>query len=241
MKLYPAIDIKGGRCVRLTQGRADAEVRYHDDPLIPAREFKAAGAEWIHVVDLDGAFDGNSANTAAVTAICNTFPQVELGGGLRTMAALEAVFNAGVSRAIIGTQAVKDPPFVKQAVARFGTRIAVGIDARDGKVATAGWVDVSTVDAIEFAKEMTQLGVGAIIYTDIARDGMLTGPNFDAQLEMLSAVETPIIASGGVASIDDILRFTQIAQQHQNLDGVIIGKALYEKRFTLAEALVASR
>lgn len=240
MKLYPAIDIKGGRCVRLTQGRADAEVRYHDDPLIPAREFKAAGAEWIHVVDLDGAFDGNSANTAAVRAICEVFPQVELGGGLRTIAALEAVFNAGVSRAIIGTQAVKDPDFVKQAVARFGTRIAVGIDARDGKVATAGWVDVSSLDAIEFAKAMEQIGVGAIIYTDIARDGMLSGPNFDAQLEMLAAVKTPIIASGGVATIDDIQRFASIAETNDNLNGVIIGKALYEKRFTLTEALAVS-
>lgn len=237
MRIYPAIDIKRGRCVRLTQGRADAEVRYHDDPVIPAREFRAAGAEWIHVVDLDGAFDGNNANIEAVNAICGTFPQVQLGGGLRTMAALEAVFDAGVSRAVIGTQAVKDPCFVEQAVSRFGKRIAVGIDARNGKVATSGWVEVSEVDAIEFAKTMEQIGVGAIIYTDIARDGMLSGPNFEAQLEMLRAIRTPVIASGGVASIEDIRRFAEIARECDNLDGVIVGKALYEKCFTLAEAL----
>ncbi len=237
MKLYPAIDIKGGKCVRLTQGRADQEVRYHDDPLIPARQFRDAGAEWIHVVDLDGAFDGSSANLEAVRAICALFPQVELGGGLRDIAALEAVFSAGVQRAIIGTQAVKDPGFVKQAVDRFGQRIAVGIDARNGKVATAGWVDVSSLDALEFAADMAAIGVGAIIYTDISRDGMLTGPNFEAQEAMLSAVSTPIIASGGVASLDDIRRFAELAKEYPNLDGVIIGKALYEKRFTLAEAL----
>lgn len=223
--------------MRLTQGKADQEKRYYDDPLIPAREFAEAGAQWIHVVDLDGAFAGNAVNMQLVQQICSLGVPVELGGGIRSMEALDNAFSAGVARAIIGTRAVEDPAFVREAVSVYGQRIAVGIDARGGKVATAGWVEVSTVDALDFAAQMADIGVGAIIYTDISTDGMLTGPNFTAQEALLKKVTCPVIASGGVAELDDLRQFAAMARSYSHLEGVIVGKALYEGRFNVADAL----
>lgn len=237
MTIYPAIDIKGGRCVRLTQGRADQETVYAENPAEVAAEFKAAGSGWVHVVDLDGAFAGEPANLAAVSAIVAVGMKVQLGGGLRTRAAVERALAIGVSRVVIGTRAAESEAFVSELVTAFGPRIAVGIDAKDGKVAVKGWVDTTGLGAIDFARRMDGLGVGTIIYTDIGTDGMLTGPNFAAQQAMLEAVKARVIASGGVSRREDVLRLAELAQRHVNLDGVIVGKALYEGRVELPDLL----
>jgi phosphoribosylformimino-5-aminoimidazole carboxamide ribotide isomerase len=241
MRIYPAVDIKGGRAVRLSQGKLDRETAYYDDPTVPAKLWAAAGAEWIHVVDLDGAFTGKPCNCAAVGAIAATGIRVELGGGMRTEDDISRAFDAGVSRVVIGTKAVEDNSFVEKLVAKFGEKIAVGIDAKNGKVAVRGWVDTSEVSAVTLAKTVAKLGVKTVIYTDISRDGMLIGPNFDAQREMLGAAGCNIIASGGVGSLADIEKFARIAREFDNLDGVIIGKALYEGKVDLAKAIAAAQ
>jgi len=238
MIVYPAIDLRKGRVVRLLQGRADAETVYFTDPSVPAKEWKAAGSEWVHVVDLDGAFAGAAENRDAVKSIIAAGMKVQLGGGMRSVEAVASALAAGVTRVVIGTSAAENPDFVGELVQRFGSAaIAVGIDARDGKVAIKGWVDVLPLDALELAKEVEQQGASTIIYTDISRDGMLTGPNFEAQEIMLRTVKCGVIASGGVARMSDMDQFWVLSKTYQNLDGVITGKALYEGTIDLVETL----
>ncbi len=237
MIIYPAIDIRGGRCVRLTQGRADREKVYADDPAGVAAQFKAAGSAWVHVVDLDGAFAGEPRNLAAVRAIVALGLKVQLGGGLRTRADVERALGSGVQRAVVGTRAAESEDFVAGLVQAFGGRIAVGIDARDGRVAVKGWVDTTAANAVALGRRMDALGVRTLIHTDISTDGMLTGPNFPAQEAMLAAVGCRVIASGGVSRREDVAAFLETKKRRPNLDGVIIGKALYEGRIDLAELL----
>lgn len=237
MLVYPAIDLRGGKCVRLQQGRADAQTVYGDEPAAVAREFRTAGAEWVHVVDLDGAFRGSPANTAAVEAVLAAGLQVELGGGLRDEETVRRILATGVARGVIGTRAVEDPAFVTSLIAEHGERIAVGIDARDGHVAVRGWVETTGVRALDLAREMEALGVRTLIYTDIATDGMLTGPNLSALESLLGAVRCNVIASGGVANLDHISALKALADRFAHLHGVITGKALYEKSLDLGEAI----
>jgi phosphoribosylformimino-5-aminoimidazole carboxamide ribotide isomerase len=237
MTIYPAIDLRGGRCVRLLQGRADRETVYSDRPGEVAGAYAAAGSSWVHVVDLDGAFSGSATNREAVRAIVASGLRVQLGGGLRTRDAVQQVLDLGVARAVIGTRAAESEAFVAELVAAFGDRIAVGIDARNGKVAVKGWVDTTETGALALARRMDEVGVRTLIYTDIGTDGMLTGPNFAAQEELLGTVSARVIASGGVSRREDIIRFAEIAAQRPNLDGVIVGKALYEQRVTLPDLL----
>jgi len=237
MIIYPAIDIKGGRCVRLSQGRADQEVVYAKDPDEVAVQFKKAGAQWVHVVDLDGAFSGESKNLLVVRAIAAHGMKIELGGGLRTRLAVERALGIGATRVVIGTRAAESEAFVSELVSHFGDRIAVGIDAKNGQVAVKGWVDTTALSALDMAKRMDTLGVRTLIYTDISTDGMLTGPNLPAQEAMLNAVSCRVIASGGVSQQNDVDVLNTLAKKHANLDGVIIGKAIYEKRVDLAQAL----
>jgi phosphoribosylformimino-5-aminoimidazole carboxamide ribotide isomerase len=237
MTIYPAIDIKAGRCVRLTQGLADQETVYAENPASVAANFKSAGSAWVHVVDLDGAFAGEPTNLAAVEAIIATGLKVQLGGGLRTRAAVERSLASGVERVVIGTRAAESEEFVRDLVAAFGSRIAVGIDAKDGKVAVKGWVDTTGLCAVAFAGRMAALGVATIIYTDIGTDGMLTGPNLQAQEAMLQAVPARVIASGGVSRREDVIALVDIKKRRPNLDGVIVGKALYESRVSLQDLL----
>jgi phosphoribosylformimino-5-aminoimidazole carboxamide ribotide isomerase len=239
--LYPAIDLKGGRCVRLTQGRADAATIYRDNPAEVAGEFTSAGAEWIHVVDLDGAFTGAPRNAEAVAAIAKVAPRMQLGGGMRTREAVTAALAAGVARVVIGTKAWEDETFLRDVVAAHGDRIAVGIDARDGFVTIKGWVEKTATRAVDLARKAEAVGVRTIIYTDIATDGMLTGPNYAALGELLAAVGCRVIASGGVSNLSDITRLAAMAKQYPHLDGAIVGKAIYEGRVNVAEALAALR
>ena len=232
MTIYPAIDIKGGRCVRLLQGRADQETVYGDNPAEVATEFRAAGSTWVHVVDLDGAFDGEPRNLDAVRSIVALGMKVQLGGGLRTRAAVERALGFGVGRVVIGTRAAESEAFVGELVQSFGEAIAVGIDAKDGKVAVKGWVDTSPLGALDLARRMDALGVRTLIHTDIGTDGMLTGPNFPAQEAMLGAGRFGVIASGGVSRREDVVRLAELARRHANLDGVIveIGRASCRER-----------
>ncbi len=241
MTIYPAIDIKGGRCVRLLQGRADQETVYGEDPAAVAAEFRAAGSAWVHVVDLDGAFAGEPRNLEVVRRIADLGLKVQLGGGLRNRVTVERALGFGVSRVVIGTRAAESEAFVGELVQAFGARIAVGIDAKDGRVAVKGWVDTSPLGAIDLARRMDALGVGTIIHTDIGTDGMLTGPNFAAQETMLAAGRFRVIASGGVSRREDVVQLAQLAQRYSNLDGVIVGKALYEKRVSLPDLLSLAR
>ena len=237
MTIYPAIDIKGGRCVRLAQGRADRETVYASDPAEVAAQFQSAGAAWVHVVDLDGAFAGEPKNLAAVGAMVARGLAVQFGGGLRTRAAVERALGLGIRRAIIGTRAAESEAFVGELVQAFGDRIAVGIDARNDRVAVNGWVDATATGTIALARRMDALGVRTLIHTDIAADGMMTGPNDAAQEAMLAAVGCRVIASGGVGCREDVARLLEMKKRRPNLDGVIIGKALYERRVELAELL----
>jgi phosphoribosylformimino-5-aminoimidazole carboxamide ribotide isomerase len=237
MIIYPAIDIKGGRCVRLTQGRAEQETVYAENPGEVAAGFRAAGSAWVHVVDLDGAFAGEPQNLAAVEGILARGMKVQLGGGMRTRDAVARALALGVSRVVIGTRAAESDAFVGELVAEFGEKIAVGIDAKNGKVAVKGWVDTTGTGALELARRMDALGVRTLIYTDIGTDGMLTGPNFAAQEAMLIAGKFRVIASGGVSRREDVVRLTELARRYANLDGVIVGKALYEKRVELPDLL----
>ena len=241
MNVYPAIDIKGGRCVRLTQGRADAETVYSENPAEVAAQFRAAGSEWVHVVDLDGAFTGEPQNLAVVTAIAALGMKVQLGGGLRNRAAVDRAMAAGVSRVVIGTRAVDGEHFVAEIVQAFGDKVAVGLDAKNGMVAVKGWVESTGMSAIEAARRMEVLGVRTIIHTDIGTDGMMTGPNFPAQEAMLRAGKYRVIASGGVSTRDEVQKLAELAQRYANLDGVIVGKALYEERVKLPDLLAIAR
>jgi phosphoribosylformimino-5-aminoimidazole carboxamide ribotide isomerase len=237
MTIYPAIDIKGGRCVRLTQGRADAETVYAEDPARVAEGFKAAGSTWVHVVDLDGAFAGEPRNLEVVQRIVGLGLSVQLGGGMRTRASVERALAMGVARAVIGTRAAESEAFVSELVKAFGDRIAVGIDAKAGKVAVKGWVDTTGTSALGLARRMDALGVATLVHTDIGNDGMLTGPNLAAQESMLGAVGARVIASGGVSSQEDVADLVGLLESYPNLDGVIVGKAIYEGRVLLEDLL----
>ncbi|RWO02848.1 1-(5-phosphoribosyl)-5-[(5-phosphoribosylamino)methylideneamino]imidazole-4-carboxamide isomerase [Mesorhizobium sp.] len=236
MILFPAIDLKDGKCVRLKHGDMATATIYNDDPAAQARAFEQQGFEWLHVVDLNGAFKGQSVNGAAVGAILKaTKNPVQLGGGIRTLAQVEDWLDRGLARIILGTVAVRDPDLVRQACKAFPGRIAVGIDAKGGKVAVEGWAEASSLGVIELAKKFEGAGVAAIIYTDIDRDGVLTGINWDATIDLADAVSIPVIASGGLASIADIVRMTM--PDAQKLEGAISGRALYDGRIDPAEAL----
>ncbi len=239
MTIYPAIDIKDGRCVRLTQGRADAETVYAADPAEVAAAFKAAGAGWVHVVDLDGAFAGEPRNAGVVARIVALGLRVQLGGGLRTRAAVERALGLGVARVVIGTRAVESETFVADLLAAFGEKIAVGLDAKNGQIAVKGWVDTTGTSALALARHMDALGVHTLIHTDVGTDGMLAGPNFSGQEAMLAAVRCGVIASGGVSSRDDVVRLAEMKKRRPNLDGVIVGKAIYERRVELRDLLTA--
>lgn len=234
--VYPAIDLKGGRVVRLLQGRADAETVYGNDPAGVARRWEDLGARYLHVVDLDGAFDGRPGNWDSVEAILDAVQiPVQLGGGLRSRAVIEDILGRGVTRVVIGTRACDSPEFVGELVSAFGSRIVVGIDARDGFVAVKGWVEKTNLPALEFAAQIERLGVHNIVFTDVSTDGMLTGPNYPALSAMCDAVNCNIIASGGVSCLNDVHRLRRVAAEtpRQNLVGVIIGKALYDGRIDL--------
>ena len=236
MQIFPAIDLRGGQVVRLYQGDYDQMTVYGADPCAVARDFLAAGAKYLHVVDLDGARSGERKNGAIVRAVAERSGlRVELGGGMRSMADLEAADAMGVSRMVIGSAAVRDPAFVRAAVERYGARIAVGIDALDGIVKTAGWVESSGLDYLEFARSMEDIGVKVIIFTDIATDGMLTGPSFDRLAALQKAVSCDLVASGGVTELDDIKRLRDMG-----LYGAIIGKAYYAGTIDLAAAVAAA-
>lgn len=240
MILFPAIDLKQGQCVRLKLGEMDTATIYNDDPAAQAREFEKQGFEWLHVVDLDGAFAGESRNGEAVEAILKaTKNPVQLGGGIRSLAHIEAWLEKGLARVILGTVAVRDPELVKQACKAFPGKIAVGIDARGGKVAVEGWAEASELGALELAKKFEGEGVAAIIYTDIDRDGVLTGINWEATIDMAEAVSIPVIASGGLASMADIVRMTM--PDASRLEGAISGRALYDGRIDSQEALKVLR
>jgi phosphoribosylformimino-5-aminoimidazole carboxamide ribotide isomerase len=240
MILFPAIDLKGGQCVRLKLGDMGAATVYNADPAAQARAFEEQGFEWLHVVDLDGAFAGRSVNGVAVEAIlAATNNPVQLGGGIRTLDHVEAWLAKGLARVILGTVAVRDPALVKDACRRFPGKIAVGIDARAGKVAVEGWAEASSLGVIELAQKFEGAGVAAIVYTDIDRDGVLAGINWDATIALADSVAIPVIASGGLASIADIVRMTM--PDAQKLEGAISGRALYDGRIDPAEALAILR
>ncbi|TGR24223.1 MULTISPECIES: 1-(5-phosphoribosyl)-5-[(5-phosphoribosylamino)methylideneamino]imidazole-4-carboxamide isomerase [unclassified Mesorhizobium] len=236
MILFPAIDLKDGQCVRLKHGDMATATIYNDDPAAQAKAFEEQGFEWLHVVDLNGAFQGQSVNRAAVGAILKaTKNPVQLGGGIRTLEQIEDWLDRGLARVILGTVAVRDPDLVRQACKAFPGKVAVGIDAKAGKVAVEGWAEASSLGVIELARKFEGAGVAAIIYTDIDRDGVLTGINWDATIDLADAVSIPVIASGGLASIADIVRMTM--PDAQKLEGAISGRALYDGRIDPAEAL----
>jgi phosphoribosylformimino-5-aminoimidazole carboxamide ribotide isomerase len=238
--ILPAIDLKDGKCVRLRQGRADDVTVYGDDPAAQARDWAAQGGRELHVVDLDGAFDGVPKHLDAIRAVIAAFPgPVEVGGGLRTLDALRAVLEAGAARAIIGSAALDDPEFLSAALELYGERIAVGIDARNGFVQTKGWVNTTDVKATDLATAVARAGAKRIIYTDTATDGMLGGPNLTQMAAICDAApECRVTASGGVSSPYDIANLK--ALERENLDSAIVGKALYDGRTTLKELSVAA-
>jgi phosphoribosylformimino-5-aminoimidazole carboxamide ribotide isomerase len=234
--LYPAVDLKDGKCVRLLRGEMAKVTVFSEDPAAQARAFADKGCEWLHVVDLDGAAAGKPINSAAIEAILGAVKiPIQLGGGLRDLETIEAWLGAGITRAILGTAALRSPDLVREACRRHPKRIAVGIDARDGFVAIEGWTTTSTVRAIELGLRLEDAGVAAIIYTDINRDGAMTGVNVEATVELAWALTTPVIASGGVASLDDLRALK--AEAGAGIEGVICGRALYDGRIDVAAAV----
>ena len=237
MIVFPAIDLKGGQVVRLAEGDMDRATVYADDPAAQAEQFARAGAEWLHVVDLDGAFAGASVNGEAVRAIGMAFGgKIQLGGGIRSRSSIERWFRLGIDRVVIGTAALSDPTLVNEAARDFPGRVVVAVDARDGMVATQGWSDVSDVPVIDLAKRFEDAGVAALLFTDVGRDGMLKGVNVEATAALAWAQPLPVIASGGVAGVDDILAL----KLHRNIEGVITGRAIYDGRLDLAAAIRAA-
>lgn len=240
MIILPAIDLKEGRCVRLEQGLMDRDTVYHDDPAAQARIWQEQGGEYLHIVDLDGAFAGVPKNREAIKRIVAAIDiPAELGGGIRDLATIEAYLDLGIERVILGTIAKENPELVKQACRQFPGRIVVGIDARDGLVAVRGWADVTEKQATELAAEMEGFGVAAIIYTDIARDGMMQGPNIEATKSLAESISIPVIASGGVSSLEDIRRLMAI--ESAGVTGVITGKAIYTGALDLRAAVALTR
>ncbi len=235
MIIIPAIDLKHGRCVRLFQGDMDQETVYFEDPLEAARHWLDEGATMIHIVDLDGAVEGRPVHTRQIEAICReTSLKVEFGGGLRSLEAVEAAFELGIARVVIGTAAYSDAVFLRSLCEKFPDRIVVGIDARKGKVAVKGWKETTGMDAVDLAVRCEQDGASRIIYTDISRDGTGSGVNIDETLKIARAVTIPVIASGGIASLEDLRTLAPL--QKEGVEGVVIGRALYARAFTLPEA-----
>ncbi|HEB75057.1 MAG TPA: 1-(5-phosphoribosyl)-5-[(5-phosphoribosylamino)methylideneamino]imidazole-4-carboxamide isomerase [Nitrospirae bacterium] len=238
MVIIPAIDLKDGECVRLLQGRKEMLTSYSRDPVAVAKRWVEEGATLIHIVDLDGAFSGTQKNLDSIERIRRAVEvDIEVGGGIRDLERIEMLVSMGINRVIIGTAAVENPELVREASARHPGRILVGIDARDGRVAVKGWEETTEVDAMEFALRMQQTGAAGIIYTDISRDGMMTGPNIEATRAMTEALDIPVIASGGISSLDDIERLKSI----RGLWGAITGKALYTGKIGLSEAIQLAR
>ncbi len=237
--VFPAIDLKGGQVVRLAEGDMDRATVYADDPADQAGRFAAAGASHLHVVDLDGAFAGQPVNARAVEAIRAAFPgKVQLGGGIRERATIDRWIDLGVDRIVIGTAALENPDLVKEAARDYPDRIVVAVDARGGMVATRGWADVSDVAVADLARRFEDAGVAALLFTDVGRDGLLKGVNLDATVDLARAVSLPVIASGGVADLGDILALARRASE--GIEGVICGRALYDGRLDLAEALAVA-
>ncbi len=238
MQLIPAVDLHGGKCVRLLMGQREKETIYSDNPAEMALKWEREGADRLHVVDLDGAFDGAPANTALIKEMASrlTIP-LQLGGGIRSREVVESAFKLGIQRVILGTVAVEQPQLVRELVQTYADRIIVGIDARDGLVAIKGWVQGAGLDAVEFARSMQDYGVQEIIYTDIARDGTLHGPNLPALENLARELDISIIASGGIASLEDLRKVKGL--EPLGVRGVIVGQALYAGKFTLQEALAA--
>jgi phosphoribosylformimino-5-aminoimidazole carboxamide ribotide isomerase len=235
--IYPAIDIRGGRCVRLVEGDFNRETAFDADPADAARRWASLGAEWLHIVDLDGAIQGKPVNTDFTRAIRKSVDApIQLGGGLRTLDELKAAFSLGIDRAVLGSAALRSPDLVAQAVERWPGKIAVGLDARGGKLAADGWLQVTDLSPKTVAIELSQVGVDHFIFTDISRDGTLAGPNLDALNELISAVDANVIASGGVGDLQDVE-----AIQKTGAAGAIIGRALYDRRVDLTEAIAATR
>lgn len=236
MIVFPAIDLKGGQVVRLAEGDMDRATVYGDNPAAQALLFAEAGSQFLHVVDLDGSFAGQAENRAAVEGILEAFPgHVQLGGGIRTRAAVEGWFDLGVARVVMGTAALKDPQFVKDMAAEFPGGIVVAVDARDGMVATEGWAELSNVPVVDLARRFEDAGVASLLFTDIGRDGLLKGVNIEATVDLARSVDLPVIASGGVKGLDDI----HILSLHavDGIEGVITGRALFEGRLDLAAAI----
>jgi len=237
MEIWPAIDLRGGQCVRLQQGDYNRETVFGDDPVAVARGFVADGGRHLHLVDLDGARDGKLVNLEVVRTIVKAVDiPCELGGGVRDESAIRTLLEAGLSRVVVGTKALREPEWFREMCHKFPNRLALGIDARGGMVATHGWLETSDVSAVAMARQFSDEPIAALIYTDIATDGMLQGPNLAAMSEMAAAVSLPVIASGGVSSAVDVARLTETG-----VAGVIIGRALYENRITLPEAIAASQ
>ncbi len=236
MNLYPAIDLKDGKCVRLLHGEMDKATVFGSDPAAQAQQFEQAGFSWLHIVDLNGAFEGRSVNAPAVESILQAISiPAQLGGGIREMAHIERWLEAGIRRVILGTVALRNPALVKEACKRFPSRIAVGIDAKQSYVAVEGWAETSEMKAVELALKFEDAGVAAIIYTDIGRDGAMQGPNIEETAALADAISTPVILSGGVSSLDDIRDIRQYAGR--GIEGAIIGRALYDGAISPQEAL----
>lgn len=238
MIVFPAIDLKEGKAVRLLQGRMEDSIVYAENPLEVAQRFLAEGSQFLHVVDLDGAFAGKPVNDEVIRNIVEKVSlRVQVGGGIRTLERIEELLQLGVERVILGTVAVRNPQLVAEAVKRYGERIIVGIDAKAGKVAVQGWAETTEITAIELALKMKDVGVQRIIFTDISRDGMLQGPNIESTVQLARESQLQIIASGGVSSLEDLRKLQVQAQKGVPIEGAIVGKALYSGAFTLVEAL----
>lgn len=238
MLVFPAIDLKEGKAVRLLQGRMEDFTVYAENPVEVAQRFLAEGSEYLHVVDLDGAFAGKPVNDTVIRNVVEKVAlKVQVGGGIRTLERIEELLGLGVARVILGTVAVRDPQLVAEAVRRYGERIIVGIDAKAGQVAVQGWAETTEMTASELALKMKDVGVQRIIYTDIARDGMLQGPNIESTVQLAQVSQLQIIASGGVSSLEDLQKLQAQAANGVSIEGAIVGKALYSGAFTLAEAL----
>lgn len=234
MIIIPAIDLKEGECVRLAQGMKERVTSYSDDPVSVAKRWAGEGASLIHIVDLDGAFSGVQKNISSIKAIRNAVDiTLEVGGGIRDIKRIEEMFSMGIDRVVLGTSAVREPDLLRSASERYPGRVLVGIDAKDGRVAVKGWEELTDVDAMEFALHAEGLGAAGVIYTDIVRDGMLSGPNIDTTAKMVNTVSIPVIASGGISSLEDIMRLNEIG----DLWGAIMGKALYTGKVGLGEAI----
>ncbi|MDI6890203.1 MAG: 1-(5-phosphoribosyl)-5-[(5-phosphoribosylamino)methylideneamino]imidazole-4-carboxamide isomerase [Thermodesulfovibrionales bacterium] len=234
MIIIPAIDLKDGQCVRLLQGRRDAVTTYSNDPVATAKRWESCGAELLHIVDLDGAFTGNQKNLDAIIKIRRSVKiALQVGGGIRKIKDAVKLFSVGIDRVVIGTAAIEDPGFIKSSCSKYPGRVLIGIDAKEGMVAIRGWEEVTSLDAREFARRLEIAGATGVVYTDIARDGTLSGPNIDATREIVESVKIPVIASGGVSCIDDIKNLMNI----KNLWGVITGKAIYSGTLDLEEAI----